>query len=58
MWEGAKSVTKEAVVPASNGIIDRISESKVLLRLDLLQVAEWAKAVLSWDTLCASALYP
>ena len=56
MWEGAESVAEEAVVPASNGIIDRTFESKVLLSLDLLQVTKWANAALSWDTLCASAL--
>ena len=55
---GGRIRREEAVVPASNGIIDTTSESKVLLRLDLLQVTKWAKAVLSWDILYASALYP
>ena len=49
---------EEAVVPVSDGIINRAFESKVLLRLNLLHVAKWADAALSWDTLRASALDP
>ena len=30
-WEGAESVVEKAIVPASNGIIDRASKGKVLL---------------------------